>query len=315
MTGDRGQGECEPPDGILVIDKPVGMSSAQVVARIKRLVRARKAGHAGTLDPFASGVLVCCLNQATKLARFLLSGPKRYDALLMLGVTTDTQDATGTVVARRTPEKVSAQAVRAAFEDFKGAIDQQPPVFSALKYKGKPLYQLARSGRPVQKPPRRVHVYELDIHRIEPPAVAFTVRCSAGTYIRTLCHDIGRVLGCGGHLKALRRTESSGFPLEQALTLDEAAAEAKTDRLARHVVPMAAALPWMPSWVADEETTRKIRHGRQLSAEDLGFPANLARGEERSGYFKVIDGDHRLIAVLRRREGHSRLEYCCVFPD
>ena len=162
MNGDR-------TNGIIIIDKPTGMSSARVVAKVKGLLQTRKVGHTGTLDPFASGVLVCCLNQATKLARFLLQGTKSYEAVLKLGASTDTQDVTGKIIGQPASVEISEQQLLSAFERFKGAIDQHPPVYSALKHKGTPLYKLARSGRPVQKPPRRVHIYALDIGSIQLP--------------------------------------------------------------------------------------------------------------------------------------------------
>jgi tRNA pseudouridine55 synthase len=259
-------------------------------------------------------VLVCCLNQATKLARFLLRGPKQYDAVLTLGVATDTQDATGNIIGRPAAVDFSAQAVEEVFEGFKGEIEQHPPVFSALKHKGQRLYRLARAGRPVQKPPRRVLIYTLNIRRFRPPTVDFSVRCSAGTYIRTLCHDIGRVLGCGGHLAALRRTESSGFTIENAVALDDLPAEVKAGRIEQRVVSMAAALPHMPAWVADEETAVKVVQGQPLHADDDGYAPAVEGGTAGSGYVKVIDRNHRLIAVVKRHAARSRLEYCCVFP-
>ncbi len=203
--------------GIFVIDKPENISSAAVVARLKKILGVRKAGHAGTLDPFATGVLVCCVNQATKLARFFLHSNKKYTAVLKLGVETDTQDLTGTVISRCEDINFDEKKIKSVFEKFKGAIEQVPPVYSALKHEGVPLYKLARQGKPVQKPPRPVFISCLNIIEINLPEISFEVSCSGGTYIRTLCADIGAELGCGGHLKELRRTESSGFPLMNLL--------------------------------------------------------------------------------------------------
>ncbi|MGD8740958.1 MAG: tRNA pseudouridine(55) synthase TruB, partial [Desulfobacterales bacterium] len=206
-------------NGIIVVDKPQNISSARVVAEVKRLLDARKVGHAGTLDPFAAGVLVCCINDATRLARFLLAGNKTYDATLKLGIETDTQDMTGTVTAVKPVKDWPEDAIKSAVKKFEGQIEQQPPVFSALKHKGTPLYRLARMGTPVQKPARKVHISKINILEVKLPLVHFEVACSAGTYIRTLCADIGQQLGCGGHLLALTRTESSGFKIQQALSL------------------------------------------------------------------------------------------------
>ena len=308
MNGDQ-------PNGIIVIDKPTGMSSAQVVAKVKRLLGARKIGHAGTLDPFASGVLVCCLNKATKLARFLLRGSKRYEAVLKLGASTDTQDVTGTIIGEPVAVNVSKQALMAAFDRFRGEIDQQPPVYSALKHKGKPLYKLARSGMPVQKPPRRVQIDELAIGRIQLPLVSFSVSCSAGTYIRTLCHDIGNVLGCGGYLLALNRTESSGFRLEQAVSPPELEKDVQSGSAPTRIVPMAAALPKMPAWAVGDTTARKIKQGQPLTEADYLSANSTNRASALKGPIKVVDGSNELIAVLKPSGQGHRLEYCCVFPN
>jgi len=302
-------------NGIIVVDKPTGMSSARVVAKVKGLLGAKKIGHAGTLDPFASGVLVCCLNQATRLARFLLKDAKGYDAILKLGAATDTQDVTGKIIGQPVAVTISEQAVLSAFERFRGPIDQHPPVYSALKHEGKPLYMLARSGRPVQKPPRRVQIYALDIRSVQLPLVTFRVKCSAGTYIRTLCHDIGSVLGVGGFLQALRRTECGGFSLRQALSLAELAAEVQSGRVAGHIVPMAAALPQMPEWVVDTATAGRIRQGQPLTEKDYATATGGGQTAASEGFVKVVDVNQDLISIVNRSSGSHRFEYCCVFPN
>ncbi len=308
MNGDR-------TNGIIIIDKPTGMSSARVVAKVKGLLQTRKVGHTGTLDPFASGVLVCCLNQATKLARFLLQGTKSYEAVLKLGASTDTQDVTGKIIGQPASVEISEQQLLSAFERFKGAIDQHPPVYSALKHKGTPLYKLARSGQPVQKPPRRVHIYALDIGSIQLPLVSFTVVCSAGTYIRTLCHDIGDLLGCGGFLQSLRRTDSSGFSLDQALTLDRIGGRVQSGTVSKQIVPMAAALPQMPEWEVDAATAEKIRQGQPLTENDYLSVNGARQTNALEGPVKVVDVDRKLVSVLKRSSDSHRLEYCCVFPN
>ncbi len=209
------------PRGIIIIDKPENITSAGVVARVKRILDVKKAGHCGALDPFATGVMVICINQATKLAGFFLKGEKKYEAILELGAETDTQDLTGNVISTSEVADIPMETIRGVFKRFEGDIDQSPPVFSALKHKGTPLYKLARSGKPVQKPPRPVNIIRLAILEASLPEIRFEVTCSAGTYIRTLAADIGAALGCGAYLKALRRTESSGFSLEEALTIPE----------------------------------------------------------------------------------------------
>jgi tRNA pseudouridine55 synthase len=305
------------PSGILVLDKPEGMSSAQVVGRAKKLLGARKAGHAGTLDPFATGVLVCMLNQATRLGRFLLKGPKTYRAVLHLGLETDTQDGTGQVTDRQPLDAGIENRLADVFSHFEGEIEQRPPVYSALKHKGTPLYKLARQGQPVQKPARRVHITALRITAVELPEVRFEVTCSAGTYIRSLCADIGRMLGCGGHLSGLQRTCSSGFTLDEAVSLDELENRARQGAGNVALVAPAAALRGMVTLVADGAATVKISDGRRLTTADLPAPDPQtvpARGNDDPYYCKIVDSRQRLRAVVTYQPLKQEYDYCCVFP-
>ena len=303
--------------GILVIDKPEGVSSAQAVGRVKKLLGARKAGHAGTLDPFATGVLVCMLNQATRLGRFLLAGDKTYTAVLHLGIATDTQDGTRRVIDRQPVDAGIEDRLPDTFRRFEGEIAQHPPVYSALKHKGVPLYKLARRGQPVQKPARRVRIAALTIETVDLPAVRFQITCSAGTYIRSLCADIGRALGCGGHLSKLRRTGSSGFGLETAVPLNELERRVREERGPVPLISPAAALPGMEALIADEATTRKISNGGRLTVDDLPLPASrpvLAGGNDDPQHYKIVDSRERLWAVVAFQAPAQRYDYCCVFP-
>jgi tRNA pseudouridine55 synthase len=296
-------------NGIVVINKPDGLSSAQVVARVKRLLGARKVGHTGTLDPFARGVLVCCLNQATRLARFLSERPKIYEGVLMLGVETDTQDATGRVTAEHLVTGVAEEGLLRVLQRYEGAYHQAPPAYSALKHEGTPLYTLARRGRPVQKPARKVFIYHLRLMAAELPRVRFEVRCSAGTYIRTLCADIGRDLGCGGHLSELTRLESGGFTLDEALTLEDLEDLACRGALSQAVIPMARALPAATEITAGPALLEKVWHGRALSLADVGLEGAPDDGR----LLKLIDSRGELLALLQRAPGAGTIEYCCVF--
>jgi tRNA pseudouridine55 synthase len=295
--------------GVLIIDKPEGMTSAQVVARVKRLCKAKKAGHAGTLDPFATGVLVCCLNQATRLAGFFLHDRKKYRGILHLGIETDTQDPTGQVLAERDTIRVTAADVRRVAVRFTGTIEQAPPAYSALKHKGTPLYRLAREGRPVQKPPRRVTISQLTILEVALPLVSFEATCSAGTYIRTLCADIGRQLGCGGHLQSLIRIESSGFTIAEAVSLDELDRLAAANALDDKIIAMAAALREMPAVTVSREITDRIGHGQQIDRSDLAGCPPLDPGSN----IKVLDEGGRLLGVMALPEDGQRMNYRCVF--
>ena len=301
-------------NGIIVIDKPGNISSAGVVRRVKKTLNAAKVGHAGTLDPFAEGVLVCCLNQATRLAGFLLHGNKKYIAELKLGQETDTQDFTGKIVSTGELAGISSQVIKDVFQKFEGPIKQRPPVYSALKHKGTPLYKLARRGKPVQKPSRCVHIFNIGLQELALPSIRFEVTCSAGTYIRTLCADIGKALGCGGHLAALKRLESSGFTLDRAISISELEKLSAGPKLSKHLIPMADALPDMPQIMADKPLADKIGHGKMISARELFKLNDRPRSHGIGSEIKIVDRDGDLIAILKYSDSRDRLEYRCVFP-
>ena len=298
------------PDGVIVVDKPADISSAAVVRKIKRLPCIKKVGHAGTLDPFATGVLVCPVNRGTRLSQFFLHDRKKYAATLRLGTATDTQDHTGRVLAEKTVDNIPESTIKRVFSRFLGDIEQLPPVYSALKHEGVPLYRHARNGRFIQKPPRNVHISYMDIRDIRLPDIHFEVDCSAGTYIRTLCADIGEVLGCGGHLRTLVRLQSSGFRLDEAITLERLALLEDPDQLESIVIPMADALRGIPALVADDRVQEKIRHGRMLGLTD--FP-DTGRLQPHGGCAKVTAPDGRLLAVIHAHEKELHYEYRCVF--
>lgn len=301
--------ERQELSGVIVVDKPPGITSAKVVARVKKLLKARKAGHTGTLDPFATGVLVCCINRATKLSRFFLHGEKKYEAVLHLGVETDTQDSTGTVTDICNTVEFSKKTIQSTFRRFEGTINQLPPVYSALKHKGVPLYKLARSKKPVQKPARQVSIIYLKILEIHLPTIRFEVFCSAGTYIRTLCADIGASLGCGGHLKELRRIESSGFTMADAITLEELEDLTFSKKSSDRIISMSNALKDIPEHIADKVLVKKIMNGHIITKNDFMFETINAF----EGFIKIVDTDKDLVAVLKHTKDKNRYDYCCVF--
>jgi tRNA pseudouridine55 synthase len=305
--------QAQQQSGIIVVDKPSDISSAKVVAKVKSLLNAKKVGHAGTLDPFAEGVLVCCINDATRLARFLLAGNKTYEATLKLGIETDTQDSTGTVTATKAVLDCTEQRIRTAVSQFKGRIEQQPPIFSALKHKGTPLYKLARQGRPVQKPARQVHISKIKILEIKLPLVHFEVSCSAGTYIRTLCADIGKQLGCGGHLRALRRTASSGFKIQQAISLSQLEKRALTDAYNGCFISMTDALADMPLCRADQNLMKKIKYGQPIRKMDIDVSQLSQHLLKQDSHLKIVDVENTLLAVLAYNKKQDKFTYACVF--
>lgn len=208
-------------NGVIVIDKPQGVTSFDIVRQVRRLCKTRRVGHAGTLDPLATGVLPVAVGWATRLVEYMMEGEKTYQATLKLGAVTDTQDSEGQTLEEREWQSVDRAALDGAIVDFKGTIKQLPPMFSALKKDGQPLYKLARQGVEVEREPRDVVIHSLTIDAFEPPYITLTARCSKGTYIRTLCHDLGMKLGCGAHMTELRRLTCGQFDISGAHSLDE----------------------------------------------------------------------------------------------
>ncbi len=209
------------PDGVLLVDKAGGMTSHDVVAIVRRRLEIKKVGHCGTLDPLATGLLLLTLGRGTKIQDLLMSEDKEYVGTMTLGASTSTQDREGEIIEQRPVPELSAEQIREAFDKFRGDFYQMPPMVSAIKHGGVPLYKLARQGKVVEREPRLVHVYRYAIDQITLPEIDFTVLCSKGFYVRTYAHDIGEALGCGAHLKNLRRTKSGRFVVDGAITVDE----------------------------------------------------------------------------------------------
>lgn len=282
-------------DGVLVVDKPSGPTSHDVVDRARRVLRTRRVGHTGTLDPFATGVLPLCLGRATRLARFLTAGEKEYHATVRLGFATTTDDLTGDALGPARSAVVEPAALAAALAGLVGAFDQVPPAFSARQVGGRRLYELARRGEAVARAATPVRVYALELVARREETLELEVRCSAGTYVRALARDLGERLGTGAHLVALRRTRSGGFSLEQAVPGDSFA------QARERVVPLSRLLLDWPQVRVGESGRERIRHGRELGAEDVeaGFPQGPV---ER---VRLVDerGELLALAVARGFEG------------
>jgi len=263
-------------NGILLIDKPQGMTSHDVVRRVRRLLRTRRVGHTGTLDPLATGVLPVAVGEATRIVEFLMEGDKTYRAVLKLGETTTTQDAEGELLEVRPVEGITPEAIAAAARSFEGVIRQRPPMFSALKKDGVPLYRLARQGVEVEREEREVHIGRLDILQVALPLVTLEVDCSKGTYVRTLCHDLGLALGTGGHLVALRRTRNGAFNEAECVTLEKLESGGAED------VPLLSvgeALREMPAVEIDAEAAKRLGVGIPPSICSLVEQAGWREGE------------------------------------
>ncbi len=286
-------------DAVLVVDKPRGLTSFDVVRAVRRATGTRRVGHGGTLDPLASGVLPICLGEATKLAQFLLGADKEYEVTLRLGIETDTDDADGAPTATQDPRAVDEGAVREALGGFRGAIQQVPPDYSALKRDGRPLYAYARAGTPIAIAPRSVVVHALELTRFDGPgAVGLRVHCSKGTYIRALARDLGRLLGVGAHVTTLRRTRSGPFSLDEARPLTEVISAISERRLPDlPIVTPANALRHLEQRTVDAETARDLRIGRRVAWERV--TAATTDGVEAP--VCVLDGAGELVAVAERR--------------
>jgi len=228
----------EELDGLLLVDKPTGMTSHDVVAIVRKRFQIKKVGHCGTLDPMATGLLMLVLGKATKVQDLLMSEDKYYSGTLTLGQATSTQDAEGEVIAEQDVPAFSEEEIRKAFDEFLGDFYQTPPMVSAVKVGGVPLYKLARQGKEVKREPRFVHVYDYQLNNIELPKIDFEIKCSKGFYVRTYCHEIGEKLECHGHLSALRRTRSGNFKLAEAVGLDELQKLETRHELAGHVLSL-----------------------------------------------------------------------------
>jgi len=253
-----------PPSGILNIDKPQGWTSHDVVAKVRGLTGQRRVGHAGTLDPLATGVLLVCVGQATRVAEYLMAGQKRYRATLQMGVSTDTYDAEGQVTRDAGAVEIRLQEIETALSHFVGEIAQVPPMYSALKRGGQPLYKLARRGETVERQPRRITIEFLDIVDWTSPQLTLEVLCSPGTYIRSLAHDLGEQLGCGAHIAALTRLASGQFTLANATSLDKLTQAVAADDWAHLLHPLDAALLDFEAVAVDATAAQRLRHGQPI---------------------------------------------------
>ncbi len=279
--------------GILNIDKPAGLTSHDVVARVRRLVPKIRVGHAGTLDPMATGVLVVCIGKATRLVEYVADADKRYRATIRFGATTTTWDAEGDVEERRPIDGLDLARIEAELQRLVGAIDQVPPMYSALKRNGQPLYRLARQGVTVDREARRVEVYSLEVEDWEPPDLIVRVHCSKGTYVRALAHDLGEVLGVGAHLAALARTAVGTFTLEDAVDLEWLLAQRESGAWREHLLDASVAVRRLPRAVADDEAARRLAHGQAASLAVFGD------GPEAAAY----DAEGQLLALVRHDPG------------
>ena len=295
-----------PLAGVLVVDKPAGPTSHDVVARVRSVLQVRRAGHTGTLDPFATGVLPVCVGKATRLARFLSASEKAYRATVRLGFATSTDDATGEPLGPPRSIVLDPAALSAACRGLTGEILQVPPAFSARHVEGKRLYEWARQGVAVARPAARVTVHALEVVRVGGDEFELDVRCSTGTYVRALARDLGESLGCGAHLSALRRTRSGSLGLDDAVAWDELG-----EGCASRLLPLERLVPELPAVSLNEQGRDAVRHGRTISRRHVvgAFP------EPAAGRVRLLDAEGRLLALAVPREGEAVLQPDVVLSE
>jgi tRNA pseudouridine55 synthase len=284
-------------DGVIVVDKPAGWTSHDVVNKVRRWAGTRKVGHLGTLDPGATGVLPLVSGRATRLAQFYTRNDKIYEGVIRFGWSTDTYDAAGTPTSDEVAVTLDRASVEEGLSRFRGKFAQTPPPVSAKKIEGRPAYELARKQQPVELKPVEVEVFALEVLDVSGCEVSVRVHCSAGTYLRSIAHEAGQLLGCGAFLQSLRRTASGDFKIEAARTMEELAALAEAGRFAEAVIPAAQLLPEFPTEVVDAVTAGQIRNGRDFRTS----PFQVGQGAR---YVKAVNPDGQLIAIGEARLPH-----------
>jgi tRNA pseudouridine55 synthase len=289
---------CAAVDGVLTVKKESGWTSHDVVAKIRYLLGGVKVGHAGTLDPAATGVLPVLIGRGTRIAEYLVEWDKEYRAVLRLGETTDTQDATGTVLARHPTDLVTPESIHEVVGRFRGPIEQVPPMYSAVKVGGVPLYKSARAGKAIARDARTIVIHTLEVEAIQERDVTLRIVCSKGTYVRTLCADIGGALGVGGHMLALERKRVGPLTIDQALTVDEVVTRHALGRLGDDLLSLDRALAQLEIVVVDEQTADRVRHGAPVPVAKILRWEGAADGERGSHKpVRIHDIDGRLVAI------------------
>lgn len=299
---------------MLNIYKEKGYTSHDVVARLRRIVGQKKIGHTGTLDPEAEGVLPVCLGKATKLCDLLTDKDKTYEAVLLLGISTDTQDTTGKILEEKNTADLREEAVREVVLSFEGEYDQIPPMFSALKVGGKKLYELARDGKEVERKPRHVQIYRIRILQIDLPRVRMEVTCSKGTYIRTLCHDIGEKLGCGGCMESLLRTRVERFGVAESLRISEVEQLMDEGTLQEHMIKVDEMFPDYQKVYLTPEASAAVRNGNSFRLGDVIWISELS-GFQNAERVRVYDEERNFIAVYEFEKGNQLFKIVKMFFD
>jgi len=303
--------------GILVLDKPKGLTSTEALEKVKKILRVKKAGHGGTLDPIATGVLPIFLGNATKVAQIFLEGDKVYEGVFKLGISTLTYDITGEVVSEKEPPSLSKEEIQKVAEEFVGEIQQIPPPFSAAKFKGRPLYKYARDGLLIPKEPKKVKVYEFKILEVNGDEVRFYLSCSKGTYVRSLINELGKKLECGAVLVELKRLKKSVFTLDSALTIDQIKEIVKENRekIKEKLISVNKALDFLPKVIISEEFSKRVREGRQLHTSSflsfIKFQKVSILPKEK--WVRLINTKGELVAIIENPLLNPSRQYIAYF--
>jgi tRNA pseudouridine55 synthase len=294
---------------VISINKPKDITSQDAVTSAKRIMKVKKAGHTGTLDPIATGLLIICTNRATRLASYFTDLDKEYTAVMKLGESTDTQDAYGNVIDRSEVVTIEKSSVEDILKSFKGKILQEPPMFSALKHKGKSLYTYARKGIEIDRKPREITIHSMELISFHLPFVTFRTVCSKGTYIRTLCHDIGNKIGIGAHLYELERTAIGQFNIKNSLTYEELRSFSEGDQITKGIYTMNEALSWLPEYTVKESLLRPVIHGNPIKLNTL----NLSDDIKLAAGIRIKSPDGTLLAIGSYSDMKNSIKMDVVF--
>jgi len=309
-------------NGILVVDKPKGLTSTETLEKVRKILRVKKAGHGGTLDPIATGVLPIFLNNATKLAEIFLEGDKVYEGEFQLGITTETYDITGEIVAKKDVPEIDINKIQKVANSFLGEIEQVPPPFSAAKYKGRPLYKYARNGIFIPKKPRKIKITEFKILAKDNSKVRFYLHCSKGTYVRSLIHELGEKLECGAVLTSLRRLKKSVFTLDKAISLEKLKelVSKGIDKIMPFIIPPEEALEFLPKIIVSEDLSQKIKDGRQIYTSSflsfIKFQKLVVSPTEK--WMRIVNTKGKLVAIIENpllNPSATYIKYFRVFKD
>jgi tRNA pseudouridine55 synthase len=293
-------------DGLILVNKPQNLTSHDIVVRIREFLKVQRVGHFGTLDPLATGLMMVAVGKATRLFPFFSKKDKSYRGVMRLGFSTETYDSTGKPTSREIKDYPTKPSVREAMKKFEGVTEQVPPPYSAKKYKGRPLYTLAREKKEFELRPTRVSIHFLRLKKYNPPFLEFELRCSSGTYVRSLAHDLGQILGCGAHLSELNRTAVGKFHLKSCLTLEEIKKLAETRQIEKFLLPLESLLPEFPKIILDERGEALARNGSLIPAENVlkiapASPPLPPDSSQLDIIFRMFSRKGKFLALAKRR--------------